>query len=107
MTTGYITDRRPPTYKELYIKYMTPQAYKEPDVKCNHQAKKTDPVMDALNHQAKKTDPVMDALMQRIEVREIAARRKWLASRPKRTNNYDIYSNKKSKCHRGKDWYGR
>ena len=93
MTTGDITDRRPPTYKELYTKYMTPQAYKEPDVKCNHQAKKT--------------DPVMDALMQRIEVREIAARRKWLASRPKRTNNYDIYSNKKSKCHRGKDWYGR
>lgn len=88
MTTGYITDRRPPTYKELYIKYK-------------HELNKTNPPTNP---------PIiseMDALMQRIEVREIAARRKWLASRPKRTNNYDIYSNKKSKCHRGKDWYGR
>ena len=89
MNTGYITDYRPHTYRELYIKYKN----------------KTNPPVNPI------IDPPvlseMDMLMQRIESREKAARRKWLLLKPKRTNNYDIYSNKKSKCHRGKDWYGR
>jgi len=101
MTTGYITDYRPHTYRALYIKYKN---------KTNPPT--NPPVNPIINPPVNPIiDPPvlseMDMLMQRIESREKAARRKWLLLKPKRTNNYDIYSNKKSKCHRGKDWYGR
>jgi len=48
------------------------------------------------------TDP-NETLIERMERKQIEARRKWLLSQP--TNKSNMFANTKPNCHRAKDWY--
>jgi len=54
--------------------------------------------------------PINETLIERIERKQVEARRKWLLSNPSVSKQNDaryISENLKNTCNRAKDWYSR